>query len=50
MQTSNGYEVDSKHDVVSVVASPLSKRGTYFVRDDKNHPFPIDHEVLLSPL
>lgn len=44
MQALNENKVNSKHDMVS----PLSEMGVDFVRDNREHPFPVDHEALLS--
>lgn len=39
MHTLNGDEAYSKHDMVSIVMSPLSEMGFDYVRGDREHPF-----------
>lgn len=45
MHTLNKNEMDSKQEVVSTVVSPISGMGIDFVRDDKEHPFPMDQST-----
>lgn len=42
MQTSNRHEVDSKHDVASLVVIPLSKIESTFVWDNMDNPILMD--------
>lgn len=48
MQTSNENNMDSKHDMMSVIVSPFSEIGSDFVRGDKEHPF--HYKTLISPI
>lgn len=45
MHNSNGNEVDSKHNVVSVMVSLIRKEEFSFIRESIDHPIPI-YEVL----
>lgn len=50
MEISKENGVDCRYDVASVMVSPFSKVGFFFVRGDRENPFLIDLKALLSPI
>lgn len=43
-------KMDYKHDMVSIMVSHFIDMGSDFVKGDREHSIPIDHEALLSTI